>query len=117
MAYVYGQYHAEGEGCEHRHEHHIDQIERSLPVVAEAMAQPDARQFTATHRPLEKLREALAYLGGIYASFAFICQCANAGAFVVATYPVEYFIQRMGVSRATAFEWLSRGTALFADPE
>ena len=98
-------------------ERHVDQVEQGLAAIASVMAQPAELSFTGTHSHVERLQEAFAHLGGIHAAFAHLCERDNAGAHVGATHPVEYLTQRMGVSRATAFEWLSRGKALFGEPD
>ncbi|WKD57997.1 HNH endonuclease [Corynebacterium capitovis DSM 44611] len=97
-------------------EHSVELIEQGLASLAETMSNPEELQLSGTRQSMERLQETLGYLAGIHASFAYLCQRDDAGSLVGATHPVEYLTQRLGVSRATAFEWLSRGQTLFGEP-
>ncbi|MHA2788610.1 DUF222 domain-containing protein [Corynebacterium sp. S7] len=91
----------------------VRQISEAMEALSTVMMLPENQSFLAVHEDMEKLEEAFNLKATIDASVAFIGERDGAGQLVGANYPVEYFTERMGLSRAEAFARLQRGQALF----
>ncbi|WP_156802466.1 HNH endonuclease signature motif containing protein [Corynebacterium lubricantis] len=88
-----------------------------MEALSVVMMVPENEDFFAVHEHMEKLEEAFNLKATIDASLAFMGERDGAGRLVGANYPVEYFTERMGLSRAEAFARLQRGQALFGEAQ
>ena len=98
-------------------DHHVNQITAGLEALSALMMEPDGLHLLGTHHAIERLHTALPLLGNVNAAFAHLCTRDGAGSLVGANHPVEYLTQRLGLSRAQAFDLLNHGKRLFGEPD
>ncbi|MDK8822387.1 hypothetical protein HMPREF3171_07240 [Corynebacterium sp. HMSC08F01] len=96
---------------------HVNQITAGLEALSNLMMEPDSLHLLGTHQAIERLHGSLPLLGNVNAAFAHLCTRDNAGSLVGANHPVEYLTQRLGLSRAQAFDLLNHGKRLFGEPD
>ena len=79
------------------------------------MANPESVAFAAVHPSFEALETAMNHKAAIDASFAWLANLHEAGRMVGSTSTTQYLREKLGLSRAEAYNRLRQGAALY-DP-
>ncbi|MEX3504303.1 DUF222 domain-containing protein [Corynebacterium sp. LK2510] len=93
-----------------------DAIENAFSEIRDLFSDPGNVTFADVHSEIERLEEITHMKAFIDAAFAFVCERDDAGRTVGARYASSYLTDKLGLSRGEAFNRLSRGRELFAEP-